>query len=649
MRRTLVTWTIIAALACPGGPVAGVRPARSQEWQTHKVARGENLTLIANRYRVTVQELRDWNELRSDELAIGQKLRIPQQDLEWYVVKPGDNLTEIAGRHRLPVDFLRKLNGLRSSTIHPGQKLRLLPSPVDEAVHVVRRGDSLSRIAQRHGTTIQRLQGINDLKDDRIFVGQQLRLREASAAVHIVERGDALWEIAAAYGITLARLKELNGLVSDQIYPGQELRLDGDSTPKLASYTVARGDNLNEIARLHQMSLHELRGLNGIKGSLIRPGQKLKVRPLLGGSTVAGVQDKAGGKPAGNAAGKAAGKERSGDGSTGDGNAGGEETDGRDLPAFAEALDWAGLTITVPNVARLEPENGPYFFHQPRAPRQSSGSYCEESPLSPAACYRNACLLLDHFDRTLQASTPLSDRLKGWTIVLDPGHGGIDPGTIVSGTDASGEKYYVVEDEYCYDLALRIYALLRLHGASATMTVLSPNHLLRGNSPQTSTFVHDRNEVFNDPDWNRSTRQDTHPMGGQKYLDQRKAIARRALKDAAANRTLFLSFHADNDPESGNVFSLFYFQNRSGADTASRDFAGRMLPAMGAGARTRGRNFGVLRQNPARFKLLVEMRNLAFDEHVWAIRYEQLRQRDAEKVVKALLDAVEGLDPLARN
>ena len=63
---------------------------------------------------------------------------------------------------------------------------------------------------------------------------------------------------------------------------------------------------------------------------------------------------------------------------------------------------------------------------------------------------------------------------------------------------------------------------------------------------------------------------------------------------------------------------------------------------MGAGAKTRGRSLGVLRNNPATYKLLVEMRNLAFDDHIWAVRYEQLRRRDAEKVVQALLNGLAG-------
>ena len=62
-----------------------------------------------------------------------------------------------------------------------------------------------------------------------------------------------------------------------------------------------------------------------------------------------------------------------------------------------------------------------------------------------------------------------------------------------------------------------------------------------------------------------------------------------------------------------------------------------LLSKLGISARATGKNLGVLRHNPARYKLLVEMRNLAYQDHIWAIRYDKLRQRDAEKVVQALL------------
>ncbi len=612
MSRFPAIWLLTLALIVPGGLVLPWPPAAcAQEWETHRVRRGENLTVIANQYGVTVQDLRDWNELSSDELAIGQRLNIPQRDRQWYVVKKGDNLLGIAAAHDISLAYLRSLNDLATNTIFPGQKLWMRPSPRDEAAHVVTPGESLSRIAKHYGVSVSHLKSINGLKNDRIFPGQKLRLREAAPSVHLVEAGDALWEIAEAYGLSLQHLKDINGLTSDRIYPGQELRLNGATAPRIATYVVTRGDNLNEIARLHQMSLRELREMNGIKGSLIRPGQKLKVRPLLGGPPLDG--------------------------------------DAATVAGSSLSLDLDDLAIAVPGVGRLKSPNGPYYFEAPRSPTQKTRYYFEKSSISPAVCYQHGRLLLKQFDRTLAAQTPLSRRLAGWTFVLDPGHGGIDPGTIVSAKDATGKRFYVVEDEYVYDLALRVYALLKLHGADVTLTLLSPNHLLRHNTPQTMTFVHDRNEVFNDRAWNRRNAEDTHPMGGQKYLNERKAIARRAFGGNNLHHTVFMSFHADNDPESGGVFTVFHFRNRHSTDTVSRNFARRMLPAMGAGARTRGRNLGVLRNNPARYKMLVEMRNLAFPDHIWAIRYDEIRQRDAEKIVKALLESIDGLDPLARR
>ena len=61
-------------------------------------------------------------------------------------------------------------------------------------------------------------------------------------------------------------------------------------------------------------------------------------------------------------------------------------------------------------------------------------------------------------------------------------------------------------------------------------------------------------------------------------------------------------------------------------------------PALGAGTRVRGRDLGVLRNNPAAVGVMFEIRNLAYRNNSWALRFEQYRQRDAEKVVKGILD-----------
>jgi len=565
----------------------------AQEWQEHKVRRGENLTVIARKYNCLVQELRDWNSLRSDELAIGQRLRIPQVDVEWYIVQSGDNLNDIAKANDLSLSLLKQINGLRSNTIHPGQRLKLRPSPRDEAVHVVRQGESLSEIAQQYGLTLNRLKGINGLTGSRIFVGQKLRLKQASSSVHIVEKGDALWEIARGYGMTVAEIKLLNGLTSARIYPGQELKLTGQAAAIRATYTVKDGDSLSEIARLHQMSLSELRQTNHLSGSIIYPGTTLQVRPLPGSTT----------------------------------------------HASGQTVDWSLCKISITGVPEVQGPNGPYYYAPPRAYRQKSATYLEESRISPQVAYQHARTLWREFARTVDRMPKLSNDLDGWAFVLDPGHGGIDPGTIVKGKDNEGKDFYIVEDEYVHDIAMRTYVLLRLHGADVTLTLLSPNHLLRQSEPVTSTFVHDRNEVFNSASWNKKNKPSCWPKGGQKYLNVRIDVAKYAFKNVPKNRQVFISFHADNVPAFGEVVSMFYFKNRHRTDTTSRNFAKKLLPAMGAGARISGKDLGVLRSNPARYKLLVEMRNLAYQDHIWAIRYEELRQRDAEKVVQALLDA----------
>ncbi len=569
-------------------------PALPAAADYHVVRRGENLSRIAQQYGVRVAYLRQWNGLRSDAIHAGQQLRVqapnpvpqPAEENDSYTVRSGDTLSQISERFDIALNLLRRINGLTNDAIYPGQKLQLRPSQLDEAVHVVHSGETLSEIAQRYRIELSTLRRINEIDGDRIYAGQKLRLRQASSAVHIVERGDALWEIARAYGMSVADLKALNELRSNQIYPGQELKLSAASAPQYATYTVRSGDYLGEIARLHQMSLAELRSLNRIEGSVIHPGDKLKVRPL------------------------------------------------RWLEI--SEIDWADLKLS--HARSFDLSNGPYYGTRPKANKQQSKTYYENHPHSPLKTYRTAEKLWRQFEQKVEAMGRLSDDLEGWHIVLDPGHGGLDPGAIVQTIDGNGDKLYVAEDEYVFDIALRVYVLLRLHGAQSTLTMLSPNHLIRHNEPPAATFVNEKNEVYNSLAHNRSNNVRDWPRGGN--LSTRVQIAREAFARAPKGRRIFLSFHADIDHNAPEAPLVLYYENRSSKkrDETSRRFAQSLLNTLGAGARTRGQGLGVLRNNPADVKVLIEMRNMAYRDHVWALRFEQLRQRDAEKVVRGLLD-----------
>ena len=169
-------------------------------------------------------------------------------------------------------------------------------TPTAEAatVHVVRRGDSLERIARRYGATVEGLRRANGLGSSLIHPGQSLRVPGAAraaggsgetpagdaVAVHVVRRGDSLERIARRYGATVAGLRRANGLRSSLIHPGQSLRVPG-ARPAAADavtlHVVRRGDTLDRIARLYGATIAALRRANGLRSSLIHPGQSLRI------------------------------------------------------------------------------------------------------------------------------------------------------------------------------------------------------------------------------------------------------------------------------------------------------------------------------------------------------------------------------------
>ncbi|RIW31821.1 peptidoglycan endopeptidase [Bacillus salacetis] len=112
----------------------------------------------------------------------------------------------------------------------------------------------------------------------------------AEASSHTVASGDSLWSIANKYGTSVNKLKELNSLKTDVIYPKQVIKVSSqvNGAPPPAQeviplpvidkkYTVVSGDTLIGIANKHSITLAELRMLNNLNGHLIYPGQKLVV------------------------------------------------------------------------------------------------------------------------------------------------------------------------------------------------------------------------------------------------------------------------------------------------------------------------------------------------------------------------------------
>lgn len=116
-------------------------PASKTEKKVHVVKDGETLLAIAAQYEVEVSEIKEWNELESDDIQIGQELEIqvtatkpkaqpkpkpsPKSDYRIYTVKSGDTLGGIAAKNRCSISDLRKWNNIKGDRINIGQKLKI--------------------------------------------------------------------------------------------------------------------------------------------------------------------------------------------------------------------------------------------------------------------------------------------------------------------------------------------------------------------------------------------------------------------------------------------------------------------------------------------------------------------------------------------
>lgn len=188
-------------------------------WATgavHVVQPGESLSQIAVRYGVTMSVLAAANGIgNTNYIYTGQQLVIPDGSSDntsnysagsgdgYVTVGRGDSLSLIAALHGMTTSELMQLNGLTNPNhIWVGQRLLVrggsgsayattadsnAASVVsDSAVHVVQRGETLSRIAQHYGLSLQQLMSLNSISNpNQLYVGQQLQVVSNSSGIDL--------------------------------------------------------------------------------------------------------------------------------------------------------------------------------------------------------------------------------------------------------------------------------------------------------------------------------------------------------------------------------------------------------------------------------------------------------------------------------
>ena len=177
-----------------------------------------------------------------------------------YKVRPGDNLTLIAQRSNTTVAQIRKDSNIKGDLIYPGQiiKVKYYPKGTKAALaekaakpttYTVKKGDSLSEIATKNGTTTAALLKANNMtmkQAAKIQPGRKLTIPaksgatsskavEVKSATHTVKRGESIARIASRYGVTTQDILKANNMTMKQasvIQPGRQLVIPTKTTEK---------------------------------------------------------------------------------------------------------------------------------------------------------------------------------------------------------------------------------------------------------------------------------------------------------------------------------------------------------------------------------------------------------------------------------
>ena len=217
------------------------------------VKSGDTLYSISRKYNVSVNEIKRVNNLTNNIIGVGEQLRIPinsngaSDDYIVYTVKVGDNLYSISRKYGVSVDSIKNINNLNSDLLSIGQKLRIpniVDSDDDYFGYVVKKNDTLYSIAKKFNMSVNELMMINNLETTALSIGQVLNVInnsnnesnlgmscygegyvEPRYELYTVVRGDSLYSISRKFNVSIDSLRNLNNLTNDNLDIGDVLKI----------------------------------------------------------------------------------------------------------------------------------------------------------------------------------------------------------------------------------------------------------------------------------------------------------------------------------------------------------------------------------------------------------------------------------------
>ncbi len=284
----------------------------------YTVKKGDNLNEIADRYNVSINDIKKWNRLKGTMVARGKSLKIITNESVVKTVrkepKTNNIPIEIKNNQQVAVSAEHK-NGKDDKTNKTINSETLSDNVA--SIYVVQKGDNLNTIAKKNNVSVVEIQEWNHLSTTAIQLGMTLQIAKnepiekqeiafvapttkTEIVEYIVKKGDNLGNISKKFGSTLDDLKQWNNLQDNAISLGSslivaksEVLLEGKSIAEnyttkkqiLSSsknsdlnYLVQKGDSLYSISKKYPgVSISDIKKWNNISAEDLKPGMKLKI------------------------------------------------------------------------------------------------------------------------------------------------------------------------------------------------------------------------------------------------------------------------------------------------------------------------------------------------------------------------------------
>ena len=299
----------------------------------YKVKKGDNLSEIANKYNVSVADIKSWNKLKSNNINLGANLKIvateqiasnnKNEEKKEIVVAKNTDVASVSNSKTTTQSKSKESNDIEEVKGYKYEKVVTFKDVTK--IHKVKSGDNLSEISNKYGVTIAEIKKWNNLKSNNVQLGNNLKIISNEKVVttvkklvktesiasneklkkeqvldredkledtYVVQQGDNLSAVARKFNVSVEDLKKWNDLTDNNIQLESKLKI-GDiikvdvaqatvkTDIKNVEYIVQKGDNLGSIAKKNNVAVADIKLWNDLSDDVIQLGDKVIVGKKL--------------------------------------------------------------------------------------------------------------------------------------------------------------------------------------------------------------------------------------------------------------------------------------------------------------------------------------------------------------------------------